>query len=204
MYRLLRIGPWPNSTIRSSPAVRSTNWTRSKGCHRCAAAARKFARFTCGYNRLVTPSWALFFVKAPFRSLRTSSNMGCSIWMVCTLAPTWVSVLRTAACIRQVPRCPWRPTTRQQEFEVKSPFFIQYHRAVSARSQKVRQGRRSQFGDPRASLTHLTAQLTFLDSVHGVRAAKSVGLSVYGVMFWLGINRARSRWLAKGHSCDQH
>ena len=25
MYRFLRIGPWPNSTIRSSPAVRSTS-----------------------------------------------------------------------------------------------------------------------------------------------------------------------------------
>ena len=168
--------------ICSSPAVFPEcvppAWTRSKGCHRCAAAAGKFARFTCGYNRLVTPSWALFFVKAPFRSLRASSNMGCSIWIVFTLAPTWVSVLRTAACIRQVPRCPWRPTTRQQEVEVKSPFIIQYHRAVSARSQKVRQGRRRQFGDPRASLTHLTAQLTFLDSVHGVHAAKSVRLSV--------------------------
>ena len=68
----------------------------------------------------------------------------------------------------------------------------------------ARQGQRSQFGDPRESLTHLTAQLTFHDSVHGVHAAKLFRLSVLGVMFWLGISRARSWWLAKDHSCDQH
>ena len=28
-----------------------------------------FARFTCGNNRLVSPSWALFFVKAPHSEL---------------------------------------------------------------------------------------------------------------------------------------
>ena len=84
-------------------------WTRSKRCHRCAAAAvGGFARFTCGNNRLVSPSWALFFVKAPIRSLCASdiSRNVCSIWMVFTLAPTWVSVLRTAACIRQVHEVP--------------------------------------------------------------------------------------------------
>ena len=161
-------------------------WTRSKECHRCAAAAGKFARFTCGYNRLVTPSWALFFVKTPFRSSRASSNMACSRKIVFTLAPTGVSVLRTAACIARFTRCPRRPTTCQKEVEVKSPFIIQYHRAMSAKSQMVRQGQRSQFGDPRASLTHLTAQLSFLDSVHGVHAAKSVRLSVQGVTCWLG------------------
>ena len=83
------------SAIRSSPAVFPEcvppTWTRSKGCHRCAAAAvGKFARFTCGRDRLVTPSWALFFVKAPFRSLRASSNMACSRKIVFTLAPTGV------------------------------------------------------------------------------------------------------------------
>ena len=114
-------------------------WTRSKECHRCAAAAGKFARFTCGYNRLVTPSWALFFVKTPFRSSRASSNMACSRKIVFTLAPTGVSVLRTAACIARFTRCPRRPTTCQKEVEVKSPFIIQYHRAMSAKSQRVRQ-----------------------------------------------------------------
>ena len=103
--------------ICSSPAVFPEcvppAWTRSKGCHRCeAAAVGMFARFPCGYNRLVTPSsWALIFVKAPFRSLRASSNMACSIWIVFTLAPTWVSVLCTAACIASFTRCPWKSTT---------------------------------------------------------------------------------------------
>ena len=61
-----------------------------------------------------------------------------------------------------------------------------------------RQGERSQFGDPRASLTHLAVQLTFVDSVYGVHAPKSVRLSVQGVLCWLGTSRAPDMVVGKG------
>ena len=59
-------------------------------------------------NRLVAPSWALFFVKAPFRSLRASSNMGCSN-RLCSHwrqlgSPCCVPLLAIASFTR----CPWK------------------------------------------------------------------------------------------------